>query len=484
MRAPRKSCRPSWRGSPTPPRAHGVLGQLLLSRNDLTPAQRSFERELVAGSAVCGSDHRAGGHRPVAQEDERGARQGRRLSRAPPEPAGGADSRRQSLQGGEPAGEGRSAAQPGAGRRSFEPGHLRAAGPVVRLAKATGRGQEAVHRDRQAAAPLGPRGDDDGACCATSAATSTERSNGGRRRSRSTRTRRRRPTISPGSTRKDAAASRSRCSSRRPRSRSIPNLPEVNDTLGWVYYRKDLIGQAILFLQQSLDMEPHNPVYHYHLGMAYARKGEDAKARRLLEAALRIDPKFSNATLGEEDARVARLLAAKEVLMTTTQKNWTAAALIAAGFVALYWDVVAKLVMAWYTDDNYSHGFLIVPLAALPGVGAPRPLSGDRDPAERVRAGRRRGQPAAADGRHPRLRTVHDADLDHRHARSASLLFLFGWGRLRVLAFPIALPVADDSDSGDHLQSDCVSRCRFSPHGSARARWSCRTSRCFAKATS
>ena len=75
-----------------------------------------------------------------------------------------------------------------------------------------------------------------------------------------------------------------------------PNLPEVNDTLGWVYYRKDLIGQAILFLQQSLDMEPHNPVYHYHLGMAYARKGEDAKARRLLEAALRIDPKFSNAT--------------------------------------------------------------------------------------------------------------------------------------------------------------------------------------------
>ena len=74
-----------------------------------------------------------------------------------------------------------------------------------------------------------------------------------------------------------------------------PNLPEVNDTLGWVYYRKDLIGQAILFLQQSLDMEPHNPVYHYHLGMAYARKGEDAKARRLLEAALRIDPKFANA---------------------------------------------------------------------------------------------------------------------------------------------------------------------------------------------
>jgi tetratricopeptide (TPR) repeat protein len=79
-----------------------------------------------------------------------------------------------------------------------------------------------------------------------------------------------------------------------------PNLPEVNDTLGWVYYRKDLVGQAILYLQQSLDVEPKNPVYLYHLGMAYARKGEDAKARRLLEAALQIDPKFPNAPLAKK----------------------------------------------------------------------------------------------------------------------------------------------------------------------------------------
>jgi tetratricopeptide (TPR) repeat protein len=51
---------------------------------------------------------------------------------------------------------------------------------------------------------------------------------------------------------------------------------------GWAYYKKDLFGQATLYLQQSLDVEPANPVYTYHLGMAYARKGEDAKARRLL----------------------------------------------------------------------------------------------------------------------------------------------------------------------------------------------------------
>lgn len=37
-------------------------------------------------------------------------------------------------------------------------------------------------------------------------------------------------------------------------------------------------------------------------------------------------------------------------------------AVIAAAW--LYWDVWHRLVTDWYTDDNYSHGFLIVPLAA------------------------------------------------------------------------------------------------------------------------
>lgn len=37
---------------------------------------------------------------------------------------------------------------------------------------------------------------------------------------------------------------------------------------------------------------------------------------------------------------------------------------LAAAFVALYWGVFAKLVHDWATDDNYSHGFLIIPIAA------------------------------------------------------------------------------------------------------------------------
>jgi exosortase len=49
--------------------------------------------------------------------------------------------------------------------------------------------------------------------------------------------------------------------------------------------------------------------------------------------------------------------------MTSAKRTWTAIVLVVAGFALLYRQVIAKLVMDWYNDDNYSHGFLIVPLA-------------------------------------------------------------------------------------------------------------------------
>jgi exosortase len=39
--------------------------------------------------------------------------------------------------------------------------------------------------------------------------------------------------------------------------------------------------------------------------------------------------------------------------------------LVASGFAVLYWPVLAGLVGDWATDDNYSHGFLVAPLAGL-----------------------------------------------------------------------------------------------------------------------
>ncbi len=67
---------------------------------------------------------------------------------------------------------------------------------------------------------------------------------------------------------------------------------EVNDTLGFIYYKKNLPTLAIPPLKLSVDKEPNNPMFHYHLGLAYAKAGNgdagaaSADARAHLEAGL------------------------------------------------------------------------------------------------------------------------------------------------------------------------------------------------------
>ena len=67
-----------------------------------------------------------------------------------------------------------------------------------------------------------------------------------------------------------------------------PEDPDVSDTLGWVYYKKDMATQAIGPLLQSIRVNPNNPLYHYHLGLAYQKNGERAKAITALERAVQL----------------------------------------------------------------------------------------------------------------------------------------------------------------------------------------------------
>jgi tetratricopeptide (TPR) repeat protein len=81
--------------------------------------------------------------------------------------------------------------------------------------------------------------------------------------------------------------------------KELPDQPEVNDTLGWVYYRKGLFGLAIEALEQSVQKDPDNAVYLYHLGMSYAGQGDRTRARSALDRALVLNPRFD----GAEQAR-------------------------------------------------------------------------------------------------------------------------------------------------------------------------------------
>jgi Flp pilus assembly protein TadD len=79
----------------------------------------------------------------------------------------------------------------------------------------------------------------------------------------------------------------------------IPDHPEVNDTLGFVYLKKQLPALAIAPLRLAVEKVPANPSFHYHLGLAYSQTGDKAAARQALEHALRLKADFD----GAEDAR-------------------------------------------------------------------------------------------------------------------------------------------------------------------------------------
>jgi tetratricopeptide (TPR) repeat protein len=80
---------------------------------------------------------------------------------------------------------------------------------------------------------------------------------------------------------------------------ALPQDPAINDTLGWVYFKKGLSDLAIASFKVSVTQEPANPVYHYHHGLANAQRGDKVSARQSLSEALRLKPDFD----GADDAR-------------------------------------------------------------------------------------------------------------------------------------------------------------------------------------
>jgi tetratricopeptide (TPR) repeat protein len=79
----------------------------------------------------------------------------------------------------------------------------------------------------------------------------------------------------------------------------MPESAAAADTLAFVYYKKQMGQFSINLLEQALAAEPENPEFLYHQGLVYAQAHEDSKARRSLEAALKLNPKFR----GADDAR-------------------------------------------------------------------------------------------------------------------------------------------------------------------------------------
>jgi tetratricopeptide (TPR) repeat protein len=69
-----------------------------------------------------------------------------------------------------------------------------------------------------------------------------------------------------------------------------PESPEIADTLGWVYVRKNLSDNAIRIFQELVRKDPNHSTWRFHLAAALYQKGDKPSARRELEAALRSKP--------------------------------------------------------------------------------------------------------------------------------------------------------------------------------------------------
>jgi Flp pilus assembly protein TadD len=69
----------------------------------------------------------------------------------------------------------------------------------------------------------------------------------------------------------------------------LPKSPAVSDTLGWVYYKRQLYDSAIPVLQEAVRDEPKNGEFRFHLAASLLGAGRKEQARSELNAALKLD---------------------------------------------------------------------------------------------------------------------------------------------------------------------------------------------------
>jgi tetratricopeptide (TPR) repeat protein len=72
-----------------------------------------------------------------------------------------------------------------------------------------------------------------------------------------------------------------------------PDSPSISDTLAWIFVKKQSYDSAIRLLKDCVDKKPESALYRYHLGVAYYKAGQKSQAEQSLQAALRIQPNFS-----------------------------------------------------------------------------------------------------------------------------------------------------------------------------------------------
>jgi Tfp pilus assembly protein PilF len=76
-----------------------------------------------------------------------------------------------------------------------------------------------------------------------------------------------------------------------------PDSAMVQDTLGWIYYRKGVYETAVQYLQSAVTKEP-TPRRQFHLALSYIKHGDKVRGRDLMQSALAKDPNLPKSEQG------------------------------------------------------------------------------------------------------------------------------------------------------------------------------------------
>jgi exosortase len=126
--------------------------------------------------------------------------------------------------------------------------------------------------------------------------------------------------------------------------------------------------------------------------------------------------------------------------MTRAADKLVAVGLVLGALLVVYWSVIRGLVSAWSTDDNYSHGFFIVPLTLYFAWERRRAIA-----AAPVRPSPL-GLIVVAASLFLLVAGLLGAELFLSRVSiigtlAGAILFLFGWPMLRIVFFPLAFMV-------------------------------------------
>ena len=67
---------------------------------------------------------------------------------------------------------------------------------------------------------------------------------------------------------------------------TLGSRPEVEDTIGWVHFRRGAYREAVQSLRRAVELAPDRARYHFHLGMALSEAGDTASSAAALKRAL------------------------------------------------------------------------------------------------------------------------------------------------------------------------------------------------------